>query len=97
LLDALKQFGWPDSETARCSEAELTCQKFSQGPRLGDTDSGDWDDLPNPPAFTQKLTRRKRLHNRYFPSLDDVIAAVEAQFNLWASPNDILRKLCVIT
>jgi hypothetical protein len=26
-----------------------------------------------------------------------VIAAVEAQFNLWASPNDILRKLCVIT
>ncbi len=51
----------------------------------------------NPAERVWKLTRRKRLHNRYFPSLDDVIAAVEAQFNLWASPNDILRKLCVIT
>jgi len=51
----------------------------------------------NPAERIWKLTRRKRLHNCYFPSLDDVIAAVEAQFNLWASPNDALRKLCAIT
>ncbi len=29
----------------------------------------------NPAERVWKLTRRKRLHNRYFPSLDDVIAA----------------------
>jgi hypothetical protein len=51
----------------------------------------------NPAERVWKLTRRKRLHNRYFPSLDDVIAAVEVQFNLWASPNHTLRRLCAIT
>jgi transposase len=51
----------------------------------------------NPAERVWKLTRRKRLHNRYFPCLDDVIAAVEEQFNLWASPNNTLRRLCAIT
>jgi len=51
----------------------------------------------NPAERIWKLTRRKRLHNCYFPSLDAVIVAVEAQFNLWASPNDTLRRLCAIT
>jgi len=51
----------------------------------------------NPAERVWKLTRRKRLHNRYFPSLDEVIAAVEEQFDLWASPNHTLRRLCAIT
>jgi transposase len=50
----------------------------------------------NPAERVWKLTRRKRLHNRYFATLDEVIAAVEAQFQLWASPNDSLRRLCAI-
>lgn len=51
----------------------------------------------NPAERVWKLARRKRLHNCYFPTLDAVIAAVEEQFNLWTSPNDTLRRLCVIT
>jgi hypothetical protein len=37
------------------------------------------------------------LHNRYFPDLDKVIAAVEAEFDLWTIRNDTLRRLCAIT
>jgi hypothetical protein len=37
------------------------------------------------------------VHNRYFPRLDDVIAAVEAEFDQWAGCNDTLRRLCAIT
>lgn len=43
-----------------------------------------------------KLTRRLCLHNRYFESLDEVIAVVEEQFETWAKPNETLRKLCAI-
>jgi transposase len=51
----------------------------------------------NPAERIWKLTRRKCLHNCYFPTLDDVITAVEAQFILWTSPNDTLRRLCAVT
>jgi transposase len=50
----------------------------------------------NPAERVWKLTRRKRLHNRYFATLDEVIATVETQFQIWASPNDSLRRLCAI-
>lgn len=51
----------------------------------------------NPVERVWKLTRRKRLHNHYFATLDDVICAVEAQFQQWTSPNTILRRLCALT
>ena len=41
-----------------------------------------------------KLTRRLRLHNRYFEALDDVATAVEGQFNNWTDASDTLRRLC---
>ena len=50
----------------------------------------------NPAERPWKLTRRNRLHNRYFSTLDDVIVSVEAQFDQWASPNETLRRLCAI-
>jgi hypothetical protein len=43
------------------------------------------------------LTRRRCLHNRYFPNLDNVIATVEAEFAQWTSRNETLRRLCAIT
>jgi hypothetical protein len=44
-----------------------------------------------------ELTRRRCLHNRYFSQLDEVIAAVEAEFDQWTGRNEILRRLCAIT
>jgi len=51
----------------------------------------------NPIERVWKLTRRLRLHNRYFATLDEVVSAVETQFEQWASPNGSLRRLCAIT
>ena len=51
----------------------------------------------NPIERVWKLTRRLRLHNRYFGLLDGVAAAVEGQFAEWTKPNDTLRRLCAIT
>jgi transposase len=51
----------------------------------------------NPIERVWKLTRRKRLHNRYFALLEEIILAVETQFQQWSSPNAALRKLCAIT
>ena len=51
----------------------------------------------NPVERAWKLTRRSSTHNRHFATLDDLIATVESQFNEWAEPNDVLRRLCVIT
>jgi transposase len=48
----------------------------------------------NPVERVWKLTRRLCLHNRYFPTLGDVLDAVERQFVQWATPNDTLRRLC---
>lgn len=51
----------------------------------------------NPIERVWKLTRRKRLHNHYFATLDEVISSVEAQFRRWTSPNATLRRLCALT
>jgi transposase len=51
----------------------------------------------NPIERVWKLTRRQCLHNWYFPSLDEVIAAVEAKFEEWASGNQTLHRLCALT
>jgi len=37
------------------------------------------------------------LHNRYFPVLEEVVAAVETQFANWRNGNETLRRLCAIT
>jgi len=41
----------------------------------------------NPIERVWKLTRRRCLHNRYFPTLEEVIDAVEAVFAGWANRN----------
>src|SRR5664279_5630469 len=51
----------------------------------------------NPIERVWKLTRRRCLHNRYFSQLEDVITAVEAEFDQWTRRNEILRRLCAIT
>ncbi len=51
----------------------------------------------NPIERVWKLTRRRRLHNRYFPKLDAVAQAVEDLFSEWSSGNETLRRLCAIT
>lgn len=43
-----------------------------------------------------KLTRRQCLHNRYFPTLGEMIQILESQFQRWETPNGILRQLCAI-
>ena len=51
----------------------------------------------NPIERVWKLTRRKCLHNCYFPSLEAITQTAELQFAKWATPNDALRRLCAIT
>ena len=51
----------------------------------------------NPIERLWKLTRRLCLHNRYFPTLEDVIAKVESQFAEWTLGNEVVRRLCAIT
>lgn len=48
----------------------------------------------NPIERVWKLTRRRCLRNRYFGKLEEVIDAVEAEFQSSASRNDTLRRLC---
>jgi transposase len=43
-----------------------------------------------------KLLRRLATHNQYFPELKDLLEAVMRQVDLWAKPNDILKRLCCI-
>jgi len=50
----------------------------------------------NPIERAWKLTRRLCTHNRYFASLDEVVQAVESQFEKWRRPNPSLRRLCAI-
>jgi transposase len=50
----------------------------------------------NPVERVWKLTRYQCTHNRYFPVLDELIAAVWKQLNLWSKPNEDLRRLCAI-
>lgn len=51
----------------------------------------------NPIERVWKLTRKLCIHDQYFPTLASLITAVEAQFTMWAKPNDDLRRLCSIT
>lgn len=50
----------------------------------------------NPIERVWKLTRRLCLHNRYFPTLEAVIQAVERTLARWQLGNPILRRLCAI-
>jgi transposase len=50
----------------------------------------------NPIERLWKLTRRLCLHNRYFPTLEEVVLSVESQFSKWTSGNEVARKLCAI-
>ena len=50
----------------------------------------------NPIERVWKLTRRLATHNKYFPEIDDVIAAIEGTFSQWSKGNDALRRLSAI-
>jgi len=50
----------------------------------------------NPIERLWKLTRRLCLHNRYFPTLEDVVKSVESKFIDWTLGNEAVRKLCAI-
>jgi transposase len=50
----------------------------------------------NPIERVWKFTRRRCLHNRYFPQLERVIETVEWDFAGWAHHSDSLRRLCAI-
>jgi transposase len=43
-----------------------------------------------------KLARRVATHNRYFATLDALLATVDECFNQWNRPNPVLRRLCCI-
>lgn len=47
----------------------------------------------NPIERVWKLIRRRSLHNQYFPSLDDVIAAINPSLFAWSRPNSTLQRL----
>jgi transposase len=51
----------------------------------------------NPVERVWKLTRRLATHNRYFPTIEDVVDAVEQTFDQWRRSSDSLRRLCAIT
>ena len=51
----------------------------------------------NPMERVWKLTRRLCTHNRYFPTLEELVGTVFHQFGAWRKPNETLRKLCAIT
>ncbi|MGH8671616.1 MAG: hypothetical protein ACREUA_06225 [Burkholderiales bacterium] len=51
---------------------------------------------PAPIERVWKLARRLAVHNRYFATLDAVLAAVSACFRLWHRPNQVWRRLCCI-
>jgi transposase len=50
----------------------------------------------NPIERVWKLTRRLCTHNRYFPTLEDLVAAVFERFRIWRKPNPSLHQLCAI-
>jgi len=50
----------------------------------------------NPIERVWKFTRRRCLHNHYFPRLESVIETVEWEFAAWARHSDSLRRLCAI-
>jgi transposase len=51
----------------------------------------------NPIERLWKLTRRLCIHNRYFPTLENISESVESKFSEWRAGNEGVRKLCAIT
>lgn len=43
-----------------------------------------------------KLARRMATHNRFFATLDELVAAVETCFDRWRKSNTVLQRLCRI-
>lgn len=50
----------------------------------------------NPIERVWKLTRRNCTHNKYFSELENVINAIEPQFDKWRQGSEALRRLCAI-
>jgi transposase len=50
----------------------------------------------NPIERVWKLTRRLCTHNRYFPTLQELVESVQTQFVHWSKPNSTLRRLCAV-
>jgi transposase len=50
----------------------------------------------NPIERVWKLIRRCCLHNQYFPSLEEVVLAIQPRIRAWSRPNATLRRLCAI-
>lgn len=48
----------------------------------------------NPIERVWRITRRQVTHNRYFKSLDQLMAALHACFAKWEQPNNALKVLC---
>ena len=44
-----------------------------------------------------KLTRRLATHNHYFDTLPQVLKVINACFDRWRRPNDVLRRLFCVT
>ena len=85
------------TDNAKYHHAKLHADwRAEQAPEFG------WSYVPpyspdlNPIERVWKLTRRRCLPNRCFPTLAAVGAAVEGQFNYWKGPNESLRKLCTV-
>lgn len=50
----------------------------------------------NPIERVWKLLRRLRIHNQYFPTLENLLDEVTQQLIIWSKPNDVLKRLCCI-
>jgi transposase len=48
----------------------------------------------NPIERVWRIARRLVTHNRYFPSIPDLRAALVSQFTKWDQPNGVLKVLC---
>jgi transposase len=76
--------------------------KMHQGWRAQQAESFALDFLPpyspelNPIERVWRLVRRRCIHNKYFPSLEDVMQTVEDQFFQWTSGSEALVRLCAI-
>lgn len=51
----------------------------------------------NPIERIWKLTRRLKLHNRFFSNIDEIINALDTLFKEWSVPNNQLKQLCAFT
>ena len=43
-----------------------------------------------------KIIRKMRTHNRYFPSIGDLVCSLNEQFSTYRIPNDTLKRLYAI-